>query len=46
MADKIYCLKIVPMDCPLGNDDCEGCRNFGSYEHGIITCYAKEENED
>lgn len=34
--------QIIPINCPFGYDECEGCPNFGSVENGIINCYADE----
>lgn len=37
--------KIVPVDCPLGYDDCVACGRF-ELAHDAVICYAETEDNN
>ena len=45
MSKYINIDKIVPVDCPLGYDDCQFCENFGQDYRGFL-CHAETEDNN
>lgn len=45
MSRYIDIEKVVPVDCPLGYDDCQLCENFGQDFYGFV-CHAETEDNN